>query len=104
MASEREEAGEESGEKVRKKMAGDVLTCSVCLERYRCPKLLPCFHTFCQRCVEKVAGTRPSFPCPTCRTVTVMPPGGAAHLQVSAPVLDRLVQIGNNNRGQKKRK
>ena len=87
MASKTATAGEKKG----KRMAADVLTCSVCLERYRCPKLLPCFHTFCQRCVEKVAGTKPSFPCPTCRTVTVMPPGGASNLQVSAPGLNSLV-------------
>ena len=81
MASEVEAAGGRRREKTETKKV-NVLTCCVCLERYRCPKLLPCFHTFCQRCVEKVAGTRPSFPCPTCRTVAVMPPGGAADLQV----------------------
>ncbi|KAK7097058.1 RING finger protein 207-like [Littorina saxatilis] len=63
--------------------AKNPLICGVCLERYRSPKLLPCFHTFCERCVQKVAGARPSFPCPTCRTVTVMPPGGAKELQAN---------------------
>ncbi|KAK7471337.1 hypothetical protein BaRGS_00036012 [Batillaria attramentaria] len=61
----------------------DMLKCGVCLERYRRPKLLPCFHTYCQRCVEKLAGTKPSFSCPACRTVVVIPPGGAANLQVN---------------------
>lgn len=61
----------------------DLLKCGVCLERYRRPKLLPCFHTYCQQCVEKLADSKPSFPCPACRTVVVIPPGGAANLQAN---------------------
>ncbi|KAK7471336.1 hypothetical protein BaRGS_00036011 [Batillaria attramentaria] len=61
----------------------DMLKCGVCLERYNRPKLLPCFHTYCQRCVEKLAGTKPSFSCPACRAVVVIPPGGAANLQAN---------------------
>ena len=28
--------------------------CGVCNETYTIPKVLPCFHTFCQPCLEKV--------------------------------------------------
>ncbi|KAK7492581.1 hypothetical protein BaRGS_00016247, partial [Batillaria attramentaria] len=51
------------------------LECAICLEPYRRPKLLPCFHTFCQACLQSVAGTSPSFPCPACRAPVIVPPG-----------------------------
>ncbi|CAH1244214.1 TRIM3 [Branchiostoma lanceolatum] len=48
----------------------EFLTCPVCKEVYKDPKLLPCFHTFCQKCMEGLAnnsgGTR--FNCPVCRS------------------------------------
>ena len=28
------------------------LECSICLDTYTHPKLLPCFHAFCQKCLE----------------------------------------------------
>ncbi|KAK7507437.1 hypothetical protein BaRGS_00001372 [Batillaria attramentaria] len=31
------------------------LLCSVCLEPYRQPKLLPCFHTFCTPCLKNLS-------------------------------------------------
>ena len=31
------------------------LTCSVCLELFSEPKILPCCHTFCLKCLEKTA-------------------------------------------------
>ena len=58
------------------------LTCAICLEKYRRPKLLPCFHTFCQSCLQTVAGPAPSFPCPACRATVLLPLGGVASLQV----------------------
>ena len=61
------------------------LTCAVCLEKYRRPKLLPCFHTFCLTCLESLAPPpAPSLTCPACRTVVPLPPGGVAEFQVSA--------------------
>ncbi|XP_078575536.1 tripartite motif-containing protein 3-like [Branchiostoma floridae x Branchiostoma japonicum] len=53
----------------------EFLTCPICLSLYEDPKLLPCFHTFCRKCLEGVAnssgGTR--FKCPECRTDVVLP-------------------------------
>ncbi|CAH1244215.1 TRIM2 [Branchiostoma lanceolatum] len=53
----------------------EFLTCPVCKGLYEDPKLLPCFHTFCRKCVEAVAnnsgGTK--FKCPVCRSDVVLP-------------------------------
>ena len=32
----------------------DQLTCSVCLQRYKDPRTLPCHHSFCRVCLERV--------------------------------------------------
>ncbi|CAI8019420.1 Tripartite motif-containing protein 2 [Geodia barretti] len=34
------------------------LSCSVCLEEYRRPRVLPCLHVFCEACLEKLVGTQ----------------------------------------------
>ncbi|KAL8609426.1 hypothetical protein ACOMHN_006613 [Nucella lapillus] len=64
------------------------LTCPICLENYRRPKLLPCFHTFCQKCLQYVAGSSPSFPCPSCRRLILLPPGGVPKLQINFYIED----------------
>ncbi|XP_035698276.1 E3 ubiquitin-protein ligase TRIM71-like [Branchiostoma floridae] len=48
----------------------EFLTCSVCLNLYEDPKLLPCFHTFCRKCVEDLANKNggKNFQCPLCRS------------------------------------
>ncbi|KAK7116175.1 hypothetical protein V1264_001902 [Littorina saxatilis] len=75
------------GERGGKQTTGPVdisvnkVTCAVCLEKYRRPKLLPCFHTFCQSCLQAVAGVSPSFLCPACRAPVILPPRGVSALQ-----------------------
>ncbi|KAI1731855.1 NHL repeat domain-containing protein [Ditylenchus destructor] len=45
-----------------------LLTCSICLERYRSPKLLPCQHTFCLPCLDNYADVSlRTLKCPECR-------------------------------------
>ncbi|KAL8622164.1 hypothetical protein ACOMHN_052966 [Nucella lapillus] len=81
--------------------------CDVCLEPYggRGAKLLPCFHFFCQPCLERLVARRDStqtsgatgqdekegsfgsLTCPTCRRVIPLPPGGVAAF-MDNPYLD----------------
>ena len=60
-------------------MASDVLhklkeqlTCPICLEQYTNPKFLPCFHSFCSKCLGSVPlelqNGSYTLPCPTCRS------------------------------------
>ncbi|XP_076458292.1 uncharacterized protein LOC143292015 [Babylonia areolata] len=54
------------------------LTCEICHEIFRHPKILSCFHTFCLHCLGDLAvdGDPPSFPCPMCRRTIEIPPEG----------------------------
>ncbi|XP_041369611.1 E3 ubiquitin-protein ligase TRIM56-like [Gigantopelta aegis] len=50
-------------------IADDFLLCSLCMEKYREPKTLPCLHTFCYSCLFTYVGqtaTDAVFPCPLC--------------------------------------
>ena len=72
------------------------LNCSICLDTFTDPKLLQCFHVYCQQCLVPL-GVRDqqgqlSLTCPTCRQVTPIPPSGVAGLQ-SAFHINHLLQI-----------
>ena len=61
------------------------LTCPICQEEFDNPRLLPCHHCYCKRCIDRVAaaagtGKEVLFLCPECRTRTLLPEGGADQL------------------------
>ena len=76
------------------------LSCSICLDNYTDPKLLRCFHVYCQRCLVPL-GVRDSeqdklcITCPICRGLTPVPDEGVAGLQ-SAFHLSHLLEIHNS--------
>ncbi|XP_029958565.1 E3 ubiquitin-protein ligase TRIM11-like, partial [Salarias fasciatus] len=47
----------------------DELTCTVCLDLYRDPHLLPCGHSFCKTCLDRLKrqANRGRLHCPECR-------------------------------------
>ena len=52
------------------------ITCPVCQEHFREPKILPCLHYYCKECVRQLAvraGPNHPFACPECRRGTVLP-------------------------------
>ena len=62
------------------------LTCPICLDQYKDPKLLQCFHVFCEKCLEPVARQTPQgggqvVECPNCRHVTALPQDGVSGLR-----------------------
>lgn len=62
------------------------LLCSICLDKFKHPKLLPCRHTFCTRClIGYLAKTHDTneestLKCPLCRSLTYVGPEGVAGL------------------------
>jgi len=60
------------------------VTCAICLEPYAQPKLLDCFHPFCEKCLQDLAivgGGKQSLSCPQCRQSTALPADGVAGLK-----------------------
>ncbi|XP_077988252.1 tripartite motif-containing protein 2-like [Glandiceps talaboti] len=63
------------------KVSEKFLLCSICSERYKNAKILPCIHTFCQHCLSKWVKTAGILECPVCRRSHRLPDGGVASLQ-----------------------
>lgn len=50
---------------------GKHLECAVCLEQFTEPKVLPCLHTFCKRCLQGLLTHEEEvwkINCPNCRS------------------------------------
>ncbi|XP_061755300.1 tripartite motif-containing protein 3-like isoform X3 [Nerophis ophidion] len=58
------------------------LVCSICLDHYRNPKVLPCLHTFCESCLHNyIPPESLALPCPVCRQTSILPEKGVCALQ-----------------------
>ncbi|KAI8493582.1 hypothetical protein Bbelb_285030 [Branchiostoma belcheri] len=69
------------------------LSCSICLELFTRPKVLPCQHTFCQDCLRDLARNKARVQCPNCRRRVKIPAQGVAGLQdnrIVASLCDRI--------------
>ncbi|KAL3890600.1 hypothetical protein ACJMK2_002882 [Sinanodonta woodiana] len=58
--------------------------CSICMDSFKNPKLIPCHHSFCHKCLEDYvrANLRNNrFDCPLCRTSAELPKGGVSDFQ-----------------------
>ncbi|KAL3892077.1 hypothetical protein ACJMK2_004314 [Sinanodonta woodiana] len=57
------------------------LQCPICLDRFKAPKVLPCGHTYCAKCLQSHISNNVTnrstpqacFPCPVCRADTPLP-------------------------------
>lgn len=71
------------------------ITCSICHEHYREPKVLPCCHYYCKQCIRRLSlmsiGDEP-FSCPHCRKATTLPVAGVDGLP-TAFFVNRLQEI-----------
>ena len=55
------------------------LSCPVCLELYKKPKYLPCYHSYCEECLVKLVA-QSKIICPECQATSVVPSGGVKQL------------------------
>ena len=77
MAAKPSTAAEKALQKIQEQV-----TCGICLEPYKQPKLLKCFHVFCEQCLQTLVRREgQSLPCPACRKVTQLLVGGVSGLQ-----------------------
>ena len=62
------------------------ITCGICQEHYNEPKVLPCLHYYCKKCVLRLAlrtGSGKPFSCPECRCEATLPEGGVDDLKTA---------------------
>lgn len=77
------------------------LTCPICLEVLKSPKILPCLHSFCQQCIHEVVmslihnkESKPKqFGCPICHTI-VKPKDPTADIDKWASLLQDNLTMG----------
>ena len=70
------------------------IKCPVCFEEFYEPKILPCLHVYCSRCLQAVAakGTGETLACPMCRKETQIPKSGIQGLQTAIHIAS-LIEI-----------
>ena len=72
------------------KMATEHLSCPVCCQLFKDPKCLPCHHSYCEQCLEKMQ-VQSKIICPECREEATIPPGGVKDLD-NDTFIKRLVE------------
>ncbi|XP_065919076.1 E3 ubiquitin-protein ligase TRIM71-like [Dysidea avara] len=77
MSKRTEERNQEFLMALRK--ATENLSCPVCYQLFRSPKYLPCYHSYCEDCLNKIQKDSKII-CPECRKQAVLPSGGVKEL------------------------
>lgn len=74
--------------------------CGVCFGHYEDPRLLPCLHTFCRQCIDKLPVTdgQGQVKCPICRAVCLLPESGAVSLPYDFLVSQSTLDSGDGDR------
>jgi len=65
------------------------LSCPVCFQIFKNPKYLPCYHCYCEECLEKMV-KKSNITCPECRMEIIVPAGGVKELATNF-LINRLV-------------
>ena len=69
----------------------DRIKCSVCLELYKDPRVLPCLHSYCLVCIQRlVSTTSDTISCPQCRAKHTVPIGGVVTYPVDVSIFSEV--------------
>ena len=65
-----------------------LLTCAICLDHYKDPRMLPCAHTYCEGCISRLPVERPNeqqrvVKCPLCQQPTQLGEKGSSGLPIA---------------------
>ena len=66
MAAKPSTAAEEALQKTQEQV-----TCGIYLKSYKQPKLLRCFHVYCEQCLQHLVHEGDGLPCPQCQSCRV---------------------------------
>ncbi|XP_070566940.1 tripartite motif-containing protein 2-like [Ptychodera flava] len=85
-----------SGKQLLTDIDDKVLLCAICMGRFKSPKILPCYHTFCEPCLtEWVKANNGQLICPTCKKLCPLPSEGVRALDRNRFIDDLLGVIGD---------
>ena len=62
----------------------DMTECSICMDEFSDPRMLPCIHTFCFKCLERTGQDKQPgdiMACPLCRKEFKLPEKGIGGIQ-----------------------
>ncbi|XP_050416638.1 uncharacterized protein LOC126830314 [Patella vulgata] len=71
------------------------INCSICLNHFTKPKIIDCFHTFCESCLYDYVIRRAQynrFPCPLCRKSIRVPNGGVKEFSTNFYIEEKPVE------------
>ena len=74
--------------------ASESSNCPLCLNRCEEPRVLPCLHTFCRRCLEAHAASRQSFACPACCEEVYLGDGGTIDTLPANSFIGDILKVG----------
>ena len=75
------------------------LTCSICLEVFTDPRILPCVHSFCFDCLEgwaKQFAENNTITCPLCQEDSLIPHDSIKNIKINYFFADLVERMSNN--------
>jgi len=84
------------------KALDDMTECSICAEVFTDPRVLPCIHTFCLKCLQqygKDGHPGDSMACPLCRKEFTIPDDGLSGMQKNF-FMEKLLHVRKLSAGQ----
>lgn len=82
-------------------LINEEIQCKYCKKAYREPKLLPCLHIICKRCLKSILRKRGALFCPVCLTKAKLPSNGIDELLPGFTAKRKLYQIEQRNKVRK---